>query len=132
MFLEGNAMAGEGFTPCSLSELPCSPCVLSSEKRAHLVNGRQSGQTKQDESMFRSMTLSGALKGLHSFAMSGPRVLQIITLQPTKGWNPSRTNLRFKRLLARAEVELAEPDAIQRREAVRLPQGGCGQRSRVI
>jgi hypothetical protein len=118
MFLEGNAMAGEGFTPCSLSELPCSPCVLSSEKLAHLVSGRQSGQTKQDESMFRSMTLSGALKGLHSFAMSGPRVLQIITLQANERMEPEQDEPAFKRLLARAEVELAEPDAIQRREAV--------------
>jgi hypothetical protein len=31
---------------------------------------------------------------------------------------PEQDEPAFKRLLARAEVELAEPDAIQRREAV--------------
>ena len=78
--------------------------------------------------MFQSSKLSRALKGLRPFALNGPKVLQATATQADEtgdisehaedGTGPELDEPALQRLLSRAEAELSEPDAIQRRTAM--------------
>ena len=78
--------------------------------------------------MFRSVKLSRALKGLRPSVLNTPEVLEASTPQADGsgeaselaegGTGPKLDEPALERLLSRAEVELFEPDAIQRRETV--------------
>ena len=78
--------------------------------------------------MFESMKLSLALKGFRPFAVNGPKVLEATAPQADeagevsewekRGTGPKLDDRALERLLSRAEVELSEPEAIQRRAAI--------------
>ena len=78
--------------------------------------------------MFRSMKLSRALKGLRPLVLISlnlPRTavpqadgFEKISGQVEGGTGPKLDERALERLLSRAEVELSEPDAIQRRATI--------------
>ena len=89
--------------------------------------------------MFQVIKLSRALKGFRPFAVNEPKVLEATALHPNeteeaservkRGTGPKLDERALDRLLLRAEVELSEPDAVQRREAMaRLRQAAVSGR----
>ena len=115
------------------SRILCGNCPISQvfalrEAGPRSVSGRQPGQSRQDKSMFPFMKLSRALNRLRPLASSSLKLPRITAPQadgseriskPTEGGTGLKLDERaIDRLLLRAEVELCEPDAIQRREAI--------------
>ena len=78
--------------------------------------------------MFSSTRLSRALNGLRPLVLSNfklpltaaPRVdgSEGISARLDQGTGPKLDESALERLLSRAEAELSEPDAVQRREAI--------------
>ena len=78
--------------------------------------------------MFQAIKLSRALKGFRPFAVNGPKVLEATALhlneteeaseRVKRGTGPKLDERALERLLSRAEAELSEPEAIQRRAAI--------------
>ena len=78
--------------------------------------------------MFEPTKLSRALKGFSPFAPNTPGVIEatapqadgsgVLFEQREGGTGPKLDEPALERLLSRAEVELSEPDAIQRRMTI--------------
>ena len=78
--------------------------------------------------MFQAIKLSRVLKGFRPSAFNGPKVPKATAPQANGsekaseqaegGTGPKLNERALDRLLSRAEVELSEPNAIQRRAAI--------------